>query len=412
MTNYISNLSGQNFFSYKDFSVDFHPGVNVIIGKNDAGKSSLLRAILLIAQNKPSRADYISWHGGDLDIKMDIGGKSVGRFRNSVIDKETGKYKAGTKNLYTLDDEPFNAFGRGKVPPDIEQHINLSPMNINFQLDGPFLLDRTPPDVAKHYNSLVNLTIIDDTLKNINSTLKKEKTNLKIKENVVEQKTDELKEYGWLADAEKDLSALEKKKGYIKKLNSDWSTLSKSIETLNRLKKLEQEIRKITQFKDTVKALITDTSIIKGKQELYDKLKIQIETLERLKIQDKELKKIVYHKDVVKGLIKKSNQINALMDKEELLEKSIDKLKSLYENQKQYKTIIKYSTQAKALLVLDGQIEKDIADYNSLQKQLENRVLLNAKYDESVKELQTLKDEFDKLMPDECPLCGRGGDHG
>lgn len=45
---YIKEIKISNFRNFKDASVSFHEGVNVIIGHNNTGKSNLLRAIGLV----------------------------------------------------------------------------------------------------------------------------------------------------------------------------------------------------------------------------------------------------------------------------------------------------------------------------------------------------------------------------
>ncbi len=45
---YISNITIENYRSFKNISVDFHEGVNVLIGHNNAGKSNLLKALAII----------------------------------------------------------------------------------------------------------------------------------------------------------------------------------------------------------------------------------------------------------------------------------------------------------------------------------------------------------------------------
>lgn len=52
---YISNISIQGFRNFPDNNIDFNEGVNVIIGHNNAGKTSLLRAIGLLINNDMSR---------------------------------------------------------------------------------------------------------------------------------------------------------------------------------------------------------------------------------------------------------------------------------------------------------------------------------------------------------------------
>ena len=49
---YINQIHIQNYRSFNDFTMDFHKGLNVIIGANNSGKTGLLRAINLL--NSPS----------------------------------------------------------------------------------------------------------------------------------------------------------------------------------------------------------------------------------------------------------------------------------------------------------------------------------------------------------------------
>lgn len=45
---YIKEIKISNYRNFKDASVPFHEGVNVIVGDNNTGKSNLLRAIGLV----------------------------------------------------------------------------------------------------------------------------------------------------------------------------------------------------------------------------------------------------------------------------------------------------------------------------------------------------------------------------
>ena len=49
---YINKIHIKNFRNYNDFTMDFHKGINVIIGSNNSGKTGLLSAISLL--NCPS----------------------------------------------------------------------------------------------------------------------------------------------------------------------------------------------------------------------------------------------------------------------------------------------------------------------------------------------------------------------
>ena len=45
---YISNITIENYRSFNSITVDFHEGINLLIGQNNAGKSNLLRAMAII----------------------------------------------------------------------------------------------------------------------------------------------------------------------------------------------------------------------------------------------------------------------------------------------------------------------------------------------------------------------------
>jgi putative ATP-dependent endonuclease of the OLD family len=45
---YIHNLEIKNFRKLKDLSIDFNKGLNLLVGENDCGKSSIIDAIKLV----------------------------------------------------------------------------------------------------------------------------------------------------------------------------------------------------------------------------------------------------------------------------------------------------------------------------------------------------------------------------
>ena len=60
-------LSVQRFQCIESAEVEFGPGLNVLYGPNDLGKSSLvwaLRAVLLLQHNSAHHEQFVTWHGG------------------------------------------------------------------------------------------------------------------------------------------------------------------------------------------------------------------------------------------------------------------------------------------------------------------------------------------------------------
>jgi hypothetical protein len=228
--------------------VEFSPGVNIIAGENDSGKTNLLRAINLVVNNRPSGDEYRSNWGDDTEVLLEADDKIVGRQRTN------------SKNLYTLtgEPEPFKAFGTG-VPDIIKRHLNITPVNIAFQLDGPFLLDKSPADVARYFNNIVNLDIIDSTISNIAATLRNERTALKAEQEREGKLEEKLKAYDWLPEAEKELVGLECEQQKIDALKADWTLLHSLTSSLEGLVISNQSLNCITEHDALAENLLQQT---------------------------------------------------------------------------------------------------------------------------------------------------------
>ena len=72
---FISKIIIENFRNFKKTEVDFHEGINVIIGHNNSGKSNLLAAMALIFDNTVNR---------QLEVDDFYNGIDVGKLKNSA----------------------------------------------------------------------------------------------------------------------------------------------------------------------------------------------------------------------------------------------------------------------------------------------------------------------------------------
>ncbi len=396
----INSISIKNFRSHKNTFIKFHSGVNAIIGAGDAGKSNIRRALDWVINNNPTGDDMfpLYWKGNP-EVTIDIENKLVTRFRSKTENLYTLTHANGKKDI-------FKAFGRN-VPQIIKNHLNISSLNMSAQWDIFFLLDRSPADVARHYNELVNLEVIDKTISNIASTLRKERATLKVEQTIKTEKIEELKEFDWLPNAEKELIALEKLNNYLKKLNSDWSELSRLIGQLKELEKSNQELSKITKHESALKELIFQEKSIQACKINHAELATLISNINNLTNKNDQLIDIIQYQDKVNSLIKKANQIEIITKTENELIGYIDRLKHYQEAKKRYESIVKYADKTKALLCLDDEIEKSMAIYNSLQESLTKWLKLNQEQKDLKRKLDKLEDEFTELMPDQCPLCGK-----
>ena len=395
----IKSIDMQNFKSYKDCHIDFDPGVNIIIGENDSGKTNIIRAINLVANNKPSGEEYRSLWGGDTKVTLQVDDKKITRFRS---DKENS-YILQTNNFK---EEVFKSFGQS-VPELIQKALNMSSINIAFQLEGPFLLGLSNSDVAKYYNNAVHLEIIDTTIRSITKTLRENTSNLKINKDRQQQEEEKLKKYEWLHDAEDKLILLENMQDTICKKQNEINELKKKIADLSLLKKEEDKIKKITKFnKEIIELLKIQTEKVQLKN-TYDGLNRQIKQLFSLQQEQIDLNNIVKFHELAKGLITQREVIKVNVKNICSLKKCIADLSLFLEKQKEYKNILKHSGTTTLLLSENDDIEKGIAQYNLLHDASSRLSKLKQDWKTQEDLKNQLQDRFDELMPDLCPLCGK-----
>ena len=172
----LQTIQIHNFQSHENSQLDLSPGINTLVGDSDCGKSAVMRAILWAITNSPQGDAYVSdW------TKTPKGKQTSGAATYVAIDtnpqKDGGKFSVVRKrspefNGYEVfdgsDNTQFEAL-RTDVPREVSQCFNIGPVNIQRQMDPPFLIASTPGEAARFINQLVNLTDIDEAQTEINS---------------------------------------------------------------------------------------------------------------------------------------------------------------------------------------------------------------------------------------------------
>lgn len=150
-------LDLQDFQSHHDTRLEFCPGVNAIVGSSDCGKSAILRALRWVIENRGSAEAFKSYWGDSVAVTLEDDTCTVIRSR----DKK--------ENQYSLNGETFKAFGT-QVPEPIGKALGFQDVNLQAQMDAPFLLSATPGEVARYLNAVMGLDKIDDSLAAIAGT--------------------------------------------------------------------------------------------------------------------------------------------------------------------------------------------------------------------------------------------------
>lgn len=399
----ISFLEAENFRSYKKIHIDFDPGINIIIGENDSGKTNLLRIINWVANNRPSGED----------MRSNWGGNTIGCL--GIIDNDQiqviERFRSDSENLYKIDSQkdPFKSFGQ-KVPEPIAKILNINPVNIHFQLEGPFLLGKSPSDVARHYNDAVNLEIIDRSIKNISKILWNENDQLKKLKADQVVKEEKLKEFDWLPEAEKKIIDLEKMQGFILHLEQEYIQLSKWNDDLKGLIEKQDKINEVIQHEKAVNYLLElDKKIELGSAE-YNELDALSSKLKELKIEFENVQEVLKHESKAKELIAQAENINKKFLEIIELKRLINELSSLNQTASKYSEISKLELKANELIALDKRIDIKTNEYNELFDLVARRNELKKNLDNINQALLKLNQKFNEMMPDVCPLCNRSCD--
>ena len=270
----INNIKINNFQSHKDTELDFHTGMNVIIGQSDSGKTAILRALDLVIINKPSGSAFVS-DGEDttvVAVTLDSG-LVIRREKGNKINSYFTELEDGTEVL------EFKAF-KADPPEEIAGLLNIDSINIQRQHDAPFLLSKSPGEVARYLNQIAGIDKIDSATQYATRKVNeftKEHTRLK---NDLAALHSELAGFNFIPDFEAGLVALEHQESKIKEIDDNRSNItfalrkineySKALEKLNRLNSTELE-RCIGEMEEQLEK----QSIIEDKA---DKLMLRIQS--------------------------------------------------------------------------------------------------------------------------------------
>ncbi len=177
-------------------------GVNAIIGVSDSGKTAILRALQWLLTNRPSGTGYISNAAGANDATM-----VRVNFDNGCA--ERWKAGAGNKNQYIVDGIVFDAVGTG-VPEEVEKLIQMNDINVQLQMDAPFLLSKSAGETSMYFNNIIGLDVIDASLKEANRLAKTYNRDAAAFEARATALMGSIDQLDWIDNAEGDLARMEK----------------------------------------------------------------------------------------------------------------------------------------------------------------------------------------------------------
>jgi exonuclease SbcC len=349
----IERIEILNFQNHKKSILELSPGVNVISGPSDHGKSSIIRALSWGITNQPKGDGYRR------DTAPEKANTSISiHFNNGTMVRRL----RGPRGNYYEDHtgEIYRAI-KTSVPDEILSILNMDERNIQTQFGRMFMLQQSPGESAAMLNSAADLSIIDDSIDNINSVITTTKREVVVTENRINELEKELQQYG---------------------------NLDKLEILIQRMDKLQTQIDGLQTKIDSTKTIIggiasTDLLITKTKAILRHETRIK-----KCRAYIKDIEKLQTKIDKVKSIMKSLNQV----------EEDIESCKSLVALHKQVEKATKLANEVTELDNKVGQTRTII----------ENIRLIELKISQSKLKIDKKKKRYIELLKQqkECPTCG------
>lgn len=185
----ITKIKIRNFQKHKKKDIELGK-LTTFVGPSDSGKSAIIRALYWAAFNKPSGLAF--QRNGSKYTKVYV------KLDNASITRTRGK-----ANTYALGQETYKSFG-SSPPKPVEKALNVTRENFQLQHDGPFWFNLSPGELSRQLNMIVDLGVIDQSLKNAASLTRQSKSKLSATQELLDQNTAELDELEYVPRLVKD----------------------------------------------------------------------------------------------------------------------------------------------------------------------------------------------------------------
>lgn len=167
-------LKVRNVRKLRDETFTFTPGLNVVRGANEQGKSTMLECITYalfgVKGCRTSLADMVTWGEAENTLKVTL------KFVVEGVVYDLSRSKAGAEIRWTSEAGPQETTGQTEVTLKIGRLLGIAPANINrLMLSGQGdirgALDQGPQKTSELIESLSNFDIIDRVVKLIGEHL-------------------------------------------------------------------------------------------------------------------------------------------------------------------------------------------------------------------------------------------------
>ena len=370
-------ITVKNYQRHANSTLEIGPGVTSLIGKSDHGKTSIVRAIGWFRFDRPLGNNFVRKGQNKVAVSID----------------DVSHIKEKSKNYYLLNEEPVET-------KKAQELCGLDSVNIQEQLDQPFLLKASPGEVARQLALLIDLEKPQVILKDLKSKGTKFSSSraalISLKTNLEEN----LDQYAPLLRYKRALAVIESKLTSIEKQHAAMATLAANIETATAA------LTRLDTIPNPAAALDTANSLLK-----------------RVRNNEKRMVKVLsLYSAVETATEKESNRIPDFSDIQSRGELLLEKVLYKVNHIKCLNALQGFLSTLRNLRVLITKGEKGVTLLQSVENTIETvgyfqelDIAIDTAYATKeafkVLEMQEIKKEAElqKLREtiDVCPFCGR-----
>ena len=385
----IKKVQLENYRSHSNTTVEFTKGVNLILGKNGRGKTSILEAISTVMFNTKDRSgketgkSYIKFGEKSSKVEIDFianDGREYNlktEFFKTKPKKQTLKDMIGSEYDGDIQEKLEELCGIKKGFEETYENIVIAKQNEFINI-----FKAKPKDREEIFNKIFNTQIYkemyDSFLKEAIDKYKSEKENLDSKINYLKEN---------MEDKEQITNFLKEEEIIKNTLNKDFS---ETTEIINKL---------LNEIKDYETTEIELNNLIKNIKDEENKIKKYLNILKENIIEAKQAKKSkIIVKETEKSYLEYLEIENRLKDLRENLDNLLEeqKLNTQYQN-----NIEKLELSNKNLKVDINNLKENISKNSKKKEDLENEIsklkIKEENLDLKLKKYIILLDELEKL---------------
>ena len=354
MKGHLKVLELKNFQKHKNLRLELSPGLNIIAGPTDSGKSSIFRAISWLLTNRPRGIDaYKTYEArGPISVVAEFDDGSVERIK-------------GTKeNSYVLiksgDATTFDCV-RSDVPEEIREFLRIPGFVVQGQHDPYYLLQSSPGEIVREIQRLVDLDIISSVIQAANQRISACRSNLRALRRAKEEQEEKLKRLSKVPSLMKEANLIEAEEAI---LGSKKEELVKVIELVDKLEEYRVELaslQEVLSSKPKIEELERKAASIMEFENSLEEKRVKLRDLEGLVRKLEEWKR---EAQSFRGFL-------ALKPGVETLSRDVEKLKTRKGELSRARDLLKALVSAgREMERLRGEIGKYRSEFEGINKML------------------------------------------